>query len=174
MRVGDRIRGAWTYAALAWFAGCGAASGSGSAGEGLWADEGAPFVFGWLRASDLEPDGRIPSPAEICPEELSRAVCRMRVQTTVPCSGASWTPEELAARTHWICICDLCAADADCTERSGGRCALLPGNTCEESLRICQYPGDTCHDPGACSGGIPRCMHGGGRAVCGEPDPPPP
>jgi hypothetical protein len=174
MRKSERSRSAWWVVVVAWLAGCGAATGSGAGGEGISADEGAPFVFGRLPVSELQPAGRVPSPAEVCPEEAARGACRMRVEHSVPCSGVPTNPEHPEALAFWVCICDLCAEDADCAERSGGRCALLFGDTCDHNRRICQYPGDTCYDPAACTGGTERCMHHGGRAVCAEPAGPPP
>lgn len=169
-----RVRAAWSLALSVWVAGCGAAGGSSDTDQAYWADQGDPFVFGWLRASEVEPLDRTPAAAEVCPEQAARADCRMRVRTTVPCSGACWSPEDLAARTAWICICDLCAGDGDCTEGPGGTCVLLPGDTCDEDRRLCLYAGETCHDAASCSDGLARCMHRNGRAVCAEPAAPPP
>jgi hypothetical protein len=104
---------------------------------------------------------------------VRRGQCFVRVLQGYPCHGAPMASPPAPMRVE---VCDGCRNDADCRTPRGGRCVVVPGNTCASPLRACRYPNDACS---RCEGRptfeSPGCVNdGAGHAVCARLGPPPP
>jgi hypothetical protein len=104
---------------------------------------------------------------------VRRGSCFVRVTQVYPCHGAPLNAPPEPMRVE---LCDGCRVDADCRRPRGGRCVVVPGNTCAPPLRACRYPNDACS---RCEGRptfeTPGCVNdGAGHAVCARTGPPPP
>lgn len=104
---------------------------------------------------------------------VRRGACFVRAVLGYPCHGAPLAAPPAPMRIE---VCDGCRVDADCRRPRGGRCVVVPGNTCAPPLRACRYPNDACS---RCEGRptfeTPGCVNdGAGHAVCARMGPPPP
>lgn len=104
---------------------------------------------------------------------VRRGHCFVRTVEGYPCHGAPLPAPPEPVRIE---VCDGCRTDADCRGARGGRCVVVPGNTCAPPLRACRHPRDACS---RCEGrptfDAAGCVNdGAGHAVCARLGAPPP